>query len=324
MHALALPHSVAIPRGNTGGRTAIPYDLCMRLSRTPARRGFYIKLMSPLGWYPSKNVILKRVALIVSPKLCFTILRISKRDWSFSEVDLLRAKDIPFLGSILLANVGYPYPMQGVSVSEDDAEISEQCISKCRAILLRQLRLTYRSEFRRSPALHRPPALGGPPYRLDEGQEATKVVRDWLRLVSRQDAVFLRGLASLIKAHMAWEHPEFGDAACIYQWIALDAAHSLTLGRLKARGNKNPSSQDAGKYFEEVTGEKTIWTKFFETDYENRIRALHPDNRFGAEAHPQFLADDFYELRDVLMPYYRYLLTGIYESSLASRETGQP
>jgi hypothetical protein len=194
--------------------------------------------MSPLGWYPAKSIILKRVALIVDPKLCFTILRISRRDLSFSEVDLLGANDIPFLASILLANVGYPYPMQSVSVEEDDAQISELCISKCRAFLLRQLRPMYRSDFCRSPALHRPAALGGPSYRLHEGGEATKVVSAWLKLVNRQDAVFLRGLASLIKAHMAWEHPEFGDVACIYQWIALDAAYSLTLGRLKARGTR--------------------------------------------------------------------------------------
>jgi hypothetical protein len=159
--------------------------------------------------------------------------------------------------------------------------------------------------------------LGGPDYRFNDTGDPTKAVRHWLKLVSRQDAVFLRGLASLIKAHMAWEYPEFGDAACIYQWIALDAAHSLTLRRLRAKGNKNPTSQDAAAYFEEVTDEKTIWTKFFATDYENRIRAIHPGNRFGAEAHPQFLADDFLELRDLLMPYFRFLLTGVYESPSA-------
>jgi len=292
----------------------------MKVSQGPVSRGFQIQLMSPLGRYPSKSVILKRVALIVSPKLCFSILRISKEDWSFSEVDLLRPKDIPFLGSILLANIAYPYPMQCVNVEEDDAEISPACIAKCRVRLLRQMRSLYAHDYYVSPVLHRPPALGGPKYRFYETGDGTKVVRDWLKLVSRQDAVFLRGLSSLIKAHMAWEHPEFGDAACIFQWIALDAAHSLTLRKLRERGNKSPTSQDAAAYFEEVTGEKTIWTKFFETDYENRIRAIHPDNRFGAEAHPQFLADDFLELRDLLMPYFRFLLTGVYESPFASQQ----
>jgi hypothetical protein len=47
-----------------------------------------------------------------------------------------------------------------------------------------------------------------------------------------------------------------------------------------------------------------------EDDYENRIRAIHPDNRFGAEARPQFLADDFLELNEMLVPFYRFLASG--------------
>jgi hypothetical protein len=96
--------------------------------------------------------------------------------------------------------------------------------------------------------------------------------------------------------------------------IALDAAHSITLRRLREKGLRNPTSQDAAQYFDEITGEKSMWTKFFESDYENRIRAIHPDNRYGAEAHPQFIADDFYELNELLMRYFPFLLTGVYES----------
>jgi hypothetical protein len=47
--------------------------------------------------------------------------------------------------------------------------------------------------------------------------------------------------------------------------------------------------------------------RFFEDDYENRIRAIHPNNRFGAEAIPEFLADDFLELNEVLIPLFHYI-----------------
>jgi alkaline phosphatase D len=42
----------------------------------------------------------------------------------------------------------------------------------------------------------------------------------------------LRGIGSLLKAQMVWTHGEFADAACIYLWIALEAAHSLTLRKV--------------------------------------------------------------------------------------------
>jgi hypothetical protein len=109
---------------------------------------------------------------------------------------------------------------------------------------------------------------------------------------------------------MAWRHGEFADAACIYLWIALDAAHSLTLQKLRESGIQNPTSRDASDHFNQIAGFETPWEKFFEEDYENRICAIHPDNRFGAEARPQFLADDFYELNDLLVPYFGYLVTG--------------
>lgn len=137
-------------------------------------------------------------------------------------------------------------------------------------------------------------------------------VRECLALLETADPVMLRGIGSLIKAQMAWRHGEFADAACIYLWIALDAAHSLTLQKLRESGIQNPTSKDASDHFDEIAGFETPWEKFFEEDYENRIRALHPDNRFGAEARPQFLADDFYELNHLLVPYFAYLVTGVF------------
>jgi hypothetical protein len=88
----------------------------------------------------------------------------------------------------------------------------------------------------------------------------------------------------------------------------LPIAHSLVLRILRASGIANPTSADAARYFENLSGVGSHWEKFFEDDYENRIRAIHPDNRFGAESIPQFLADDFLELNDELIPLFRYLI----------------
>jgi hypothetical protein len=135
---------------------------------------------------------------------------------------------------------------------------------------------------------------------------------DRMRVLNRLETagpVMLRAVSCVLKGRMAYQHREFGEAACIFMWVALDAAHSLVLQKLRESGIANPTSTDAARYFDKVSGLGTDWEKFFEDDYENRIRAIHPDNRFGAEAVPQFLADDFLELYDALIPFFHFLIT---------------
>ena len=282
----------------------------MRQSYKPVGLGFHVKLMSPLGIYPSRSILLANAALIVCHEMCFSIVRIVKEDWGFSEVDSLAPVDIPLLGSLVLCGAGYPYPFSGVTLEAETQEaLNIGCIAECRQHLLRSLEEQKGHE---GPAaiVHRPPLLGGKAYDLYDYGESTARVRDCTAVLDSASPVVLRGVASLIKAQMAWRHGEFADAACIYLWIALDAAHSLTLQKLRESGIQNPTSRDASDHFNQIAGFETPWEKFFEEDYENRICAIHPDNRFGAEARPQFLADDFYELNDLLVPYFGYLVTG--------------
>lgn len=286
----------------------------MRRSSVPVPLGFHVCLMSPLGSYPENSIVLEDVAYITGPDVCFSIIRIKEEDWGFSEVDMLSPLEIPLLGSILLAGPGYPYPMYGVTLETKDAPpITSECISQCRTHLLEMLR-EHISDFKPTDLIHRPPALGGIKYDLAGYEDCIEPIRECLIHFEAAGPVLLRGVASLIKAHMAWKHFEFWDAACIHLWIALDAAFSMTLQRLRDSGISNPTSADASAYFDEITGDENVWEKFFEDDYENRIRVIHPDNRFGAEARPQLLADDFLELNDLLIPYFRFLVTGIYRT----------
>lgn len=286
------------------------YHCQVKQSYKPVASGFHIRLMSPLGVYPDRSIILADAAFIVSPELCFSMVRIVKEDWGFSEVDSLAPLDIPLFGGLILSGAGYPYPFSGVTLeSETHEALTPGCIAECRQHLLTALEEQKAHE---GPAaiVHRPPILGGRAYDLYDYGGLTERARDCIALLDNASPVMLRGVASLIKAQMAWRHGEFADAACIYLWIALDAAHSLTLQKLRESGVQNPTSKDASDHFDEIAGFETPWVKFFEEDYENRIRAIHPDNRFGAEARPQFLADDFYELNELLIPYFRYLVTG--------------
>lgn len=274
--------------------------------------------MSPLGVYPDHSIILKDAAFIVNSDLCFSIVRIVEEDWGFSEVDSLSPLDIPLFGSLLLSRAGYPYPVSGVELEAATQELlNSDCIAECRQHLLAHIE-EEKTHARPATAVHMPPASGGHPYETYSFGDVREKVLDCMARLESADAVIVRGVGSLLKAQMAWTHGEFADAACIYLWIALDAAHSLTLRKLRESGVQNPTSKDASAYFNTVVGFETPWEKFFEEDYENRIRAIHPENRFGAEARPQFLADDFYELRHLLIPYFGYLITGVFVDSGAA------
>lgn len=298
----------------------------MKPSHVPVERGLRMRLMSPLGSYPAITFIHKMSALVVSPEICFSIVRVKGEDWSFSEVDNLTPSEIPLLGSILLSGEAgdpyiYPYPTQQTFLLETATEedFDGQRISKCKEFLLEHLKQNQLESWHADLA-HRPPAIGGAPYQLIPSQHSDRERYANHHRLEVAGPVLLRGVSALIKAHMAWKHGEFGEAACIFLWISLDAAHSLILQKLRESGVANPSSKDAAKYFEKISGYNTEWEKFFEDDYENRIRAIHPENRFGAEARPQFLADDFLELNDMLIPLFHFLVS----DPAVDAEVGKP
>jgi hypothetical protein len=285
----------------------------MKLSHIPVKTGFHARLMSPLGRYPTDSFLAPDAAFMISPEMCFSIVRIAKENWGFSEVDILKKEEIPLLGTILLAGEAgtpylYPYPTQySVSLATDSLEdIGEQQIAESKSILLDKIEKNKGGYL--DHGFHRPPCLGGSSYELISAPDTGERLR-LFRLLGNANAVILRGVNCLLKARMAFQHEEFGEAACMYLWIAMDAAHSLILRRLEKSGVKNPTSKDAMRYFEEKAGHETVWERFFEDHYDNRIRAMHPANRFGAETIPMFLADDFLELNDDLIPLFEFFVS---------------
>lgn len=289
------------------------------ISSSPTEKGFRIRLMSPLGRYPTDSFYSESAGLIVSPEICFSIVRMRGNTWGFAEREILTASEIPLFGSILLAGEAgkpylYPYPT-GHWVFLEIESFEDRHILECKSSLLEKIQKKTCED--PTDFFHKPPALGGVNYDF----VPSRAVDDDRRLVLRRlqttpNPIMLRGVGCLLKARMAFQHQEFGEAACIFLWIALDAAHSLVLHRLRESGIANPTSEDAARYFEKISGYGRDWEKFFEDDYENRIRAIHPDNRFGAEAIPAFEADDFYELNEMLVPLFYFFVTDVRDFSV--------
>jgi hypothetical protein len=118
----------------------------MKLSGMPIQRGFSVRLMSPLGQYPADSLHSDSASLIVTPELCFSVVRVMKKHWSYSEVDSLDPIDIPLFGALLLAGHPgdqhlYPYPtFRAVALETEGYEpMDASHIVQCREFLLSQL-----------------------------------------------------------------------------------------------------------------------------------------------------------------------------------------
>ncbi len=143
----------------------------MRPSYKPVKRGFRVRLMSPLGRYPAENFCVDSAALIISPEICFTIVRVPSEDWSFSEVEILSKLELPLLGSILLAGEAgtpylYPYPTENSVLFETETfeAIEDRHIIECKSFLLENIK--ERADGFVTNSFHKPPLLGGIKYDL--------------------------------------------------------------------------------------------------------------------------------------------------------------
>lgn len=275
--------------------------------------------MSPLGSYPEETFLGTTSALATAPDICFSIVRLHRglEHWDFSEVDTLSPVEVPLLAALTLAvdegeRYIEPYPthqaiyLRASSDRSLDAATVEEAREWIRAYVKR-----HKLEQDVADIVHRPPVAGGHEYDTVPSRNRDVHRNAILQLLESADPVTLRGLSALLKANMAWAHRELNEAACISLWISLDAVHSLVLHTLRRKGKTNPTSRDASDYVSSLYGaDLDEDDSLFKYDYENRIRLIHPDSKFGAEARPQLLADDFYELRHVVIELFHLLVTG--------------
>ena len=109
---------------------------------------------------------------------------------------------------------------------------------------------------------------------------------------------------------MLFNHFQFRDASLASSHIALDAAYSMILQRLKKSGVRNPNSHDAQAFMDDLYGVPHTKRKFFEDYYSDRVRNFHTDSRYGPESIPFFSIDDIWHLNSALKGLFYLLATG--------------
>lgn len=276
------------------------------------RRGTIVRPMSPLGTYWSQSSLHENAAYVVRDDLIFTACHF---DQDYHEADYYSEYDEPTPEEIrLLASLALPigpdrgsmeqYPcVTAVRLDERGRLDDQQVIAKAEIVLRRRLSVDTRQVRGAAPL---PPSE----YNHFHWPLPLPVQQDLLSAIDPRDHLMIRGLATWIKASMINMHEAFGEEANYPLWISLDASFAIIQEIIRAKGVANPSATDCQAFIHEAFGEANSGLRYFEEFYEDRIRTMHPQNRFGTFAFAPISHCDFYALQGALREVYRLILLG--------------
>jgi len=294
---------------------------------TPLRRQVthVARIMSSIGVYPSRTIVTADSLFSIGKSICFSVVRFDPNEREsfdfYSEVEWATLNEIQLYASLLLSTrreesytciYPYRYPLY-VHLTET---LEDKCVQRrIRNALIDRLR---KDRWQGYPfrGMSAPPALDGEPYDFRNNS----IRENWQRILKHQinvnDHLLMRGLSTLLRAVMLWQHFQFAEEALNTIYISLEASFQLILRALKTQGYKNPSSRDAANFLKKAFFEDTPEMRYFEEFYDNRVRSIHPESRFGVYAHAPVMIDDFMHLRDSLIEVYAYIISGLINPSL--------
>ncbi len=109
---------------------------------------------------------------------------------------------------------------------------------------------------------------------------------------------------------MLGQYDLFLEEATYALYVSLDASFALIRRKMEQQGHKNPSAYEAAEWIDAAFGVPYDGYRYFEDYYDDRIKALHPNSRFGSFPFPPLAADDSYGLVPHLREVYKYLILG--------------
>ena len=274
-----------------------------------------LRLLSPLGLYPSKDIATSFGRFVIDDDIAFVVTPYGTNPHHedagrYSEVEFLTVEEIRFLGCLTVAcpelsGILRFYPIPGhIDLILD--------LMAPRTVFLEAAREQARTAHANSYAagLVFGPSVGGPLYsRKDDGLDE-EIVEQLCEQVNMSTHILIRGLGALIRADMLWARQEFQEPATIMLHISLAATQEMIFDLLRRNGNLNPSSRDASECLALAFGEIPRGDNYFEDFYEDRNIMIHPRSRRGDFSYPPLAADDFYDLRPAVIAVLVWLITG--------------
>jgi hypothetical protein len=290
----------------------------------PSASGVSVRLLSPMGLYPAAaDFRTEDTAVYLSPEICAVITKFSPiphpDKYFHSGVEYLSAFEVRALAAPFLAK------------EHDTGAVSLYPVMECYRhpdttldlSKLRTLRSLARALFGQLKVdahhrdVHHPPLIGGKAYEFNEHAEIDRRRLGRLyRMIDVNDHLLIRGLGSLLKAAMLRCHQEFIEHACMALWVSLDASFRIVLREMKKDGYINPGAKEAGQLLDDIFDSEYDSGGYFADFYEERIKTMHPESRFGIYPAAPLEYDEYSQLEASLRTVYELLITGHIDKSL--------
>lgn len=287
----------------------------MRIAEKDERQRIVLRPLASSSLLPEQSCLSSNSSLIVEEGLSFFAARIVEDEeyfelaWSTpEEISLMAALTIganPDFGKVCLFPARWP-----VYVADEGQDLSSAVAVENATKLLRQKLLESRNP---NNWEEMPPFVTERPYGFNRGMPLSpEYVSRLIASIDTNNHVLVRGLSHLLKTSMLKQlSSSFIDTACLEIYVALEATLDLILERLRQAGHPNPSNRDASRYIQEAFGQPHKVDKYYEQYYEDRIKAVHPNSRFGASNFTPLYVDDLYMLYEDLLRNFEFLITGI-------------
>lgn len=279
---------------------------------------YRVRLLSHLGRYPAPPLALGGDMIFAQHGLLFSCsqnrmvsnYRMTVANVPFSEVQNWSLQEVRLFSAIYLGHggdLGAPYPLP---FEQDIFAPTRERIAADPVLTERLVRTLSDDDYcmrgNRGLVPHAVELYKFDAWTHEQTERANNI---WQRF-DLSNPVIVRGMACLLKSGMLATHVQFLDASLMAVHVAMDAAHSIVLTNLRNAGVNNPSSLDAGRWVDEALGYDRSNEHFLADWYYDRIRNIHPDNKFGAEGVPFFCVDDIYDLTNVLKEIFYCIITG--------------
>ncbi|MFK8067157.1 MAG: hypothetical protein AB8D52_02835 [Gammaproteobacteria bacterium] len=290
-----------------------------------------VRMMSPMGMYPSHSIINEDSALYISNQICFSIAPIDdvklEIENYYSEVEWATLNEVKLFASILLCidrDFGYcrlfPFSISHrVNIGNSIINIEYlECVASALIKVLeepsmarnfRGNKLTVENQYKNMRGIELPTVQSDIEYGLSESGYDLKLQKHLYEAFDTKDHLMVRAVSTLFRSIMLGALSNFLEESINTTFISLEASFRLVLKRLHQLGIKNPSSKDAAEFIGKVFSSEAS-EKYFSEYYESRIMSFHPESRFGIFPHAPLMADDSYDLADDLIEVYCYLISG--------------
>lgn len=278
--------------------------------------GTIVRAMSPAGLYWSESIVFSRSRYENVGDLIFTAYHFDddhQHNAFYTDFDDPRVEEIRVHAALMLP-LGYddglslPFPTASFVGTRRRFDLSNLCDVGELEVLLREeiaRRFSSSGRFLVPPS---PPCAGGPAYEFRQDPAPVELQRRIYDAIDVSDHLTMRGLSAYVRSQMLINRTTFIPEGLYTLFISLDATFSLVMRLLRAAGENEPNAYDAQVFIEQAFGDKPSGMRYFEEFYEDRIRALHPESRFGAFPYPPLSMSEGYQLSKALREVWRFLI----------------